>query len=175
MRRLLSIAAGLLGAAVLCQEPEFLQQYRQRLDGTIDVLQQQARDFDATAAGQSLGREAALDRLKRNGDPVVAAQGADRAASFDRLDRLTKERAQLDEPDPARRFGLFLGGLDRPLAEATLRGFVPAAPLSTEGGLFALAGLLLGTVLGFSIASLLRALFRSPYGYQQRAPVAFRR
>jgi hypothetical protein len=175
MRGPVSIVAGLVGAAILCQEPEFLQQYRQRLDSAIDVLQQQARDFDATAAGQSLDRAGALERLKRNADPLAAAQGTDREAAFGRLNQLRQEQAELDEPNPARRFGLLLSNLDRPVAEATLRNFVPAAPLSLEGGVFALAGLLAGMLAGFVLTSLLRALLRSPYGYRQRAPAASRR
>lgn len=144
MRGIFCVIVGLAMAAALCQTPEFLQQYRQRLDGAIGILQQQADAFDADARAQALTRDQALDRLKTNADPVVVAEGGQRQAAFVRLDTLMRDRAELAEPDLIRRVATLVRHLDRPIAQATLAGFVPAAPLSADGLLFGGLGFLIG-------------------------------
>lgn len=144
MRGIFCMVVGLAMAAMSSQEAEFQQQYRQRLDGAIGVLQQQADSFDADARALSLTRDQALGRLKTNPDPVAVAEGTQRQAAFERLARLTRARAELEEPGFIHRFGLLVRHLDRPLAEATVADFVPAAPLNPEGLFFASLGLVIG-------------------------------
>lgn len=154
MRGLFCLVVGLAMAALLCQEPEFQQQYGQRLNGAIDVLQQQADRFDADAGARSLTRDQALDRLKTNPDPVAGNQGAQRQADFVRLDTLKHDRAQLEEPGFIHRATTLVRHLDRPLAKATLAGFVPAAPFSAEGLFFGAVGLLIGLLASGGLVGL---------------------
>jgi len=154
MRSIFCLIIGLLMAAVACQEPEFQQQYRQRLDGAIDVLQQQANQFDADAQAQSLTRDQALDRLKANPDPVAGNEGAERQADFARLDTLKRDRVELEAPGFLHRAQTLARHLDRPLAKATLDGFVPAAPLNAEGLFFAALGFLIGLLLSGGLVGL---------------------
>jgi len=154
MRGIFCLIVGLAMAALACQEPEFQQQYRQRLDGTIDVLQQQADRFDADARDQSLSRDQALDRLKTNPDPVAGNTGVQRQADFARLDLLKRDRIELEEPGFLHRAATLARHLDRPLAKATMNGFVPAAPLNAEGLFFAALGFLIGLLLSGGLVGL---------------------
>jgi len=154
MRGIFCLLVGAVMAALLCQEPEFQQQYRQRLDGAIGVLQQQADRFDADAQAQSLTRDQALDRLKTNPDPVATSEGAQRQADFARLETLTHDRIDLEEPGFLHRAETLVRHLDRPLAKATLDGFVPAAPLNAEGLFFAALGFLIGLLLSGGLVGL---------------------
>lgn len=154
MRGIFCLVVGLAMAAVLCQEPEFQQQYRQRLDGAIDVLQQQSDRFDADARTLSLSREQALDRLKTNPDAVANAEGIQRQADFVRLDALKHDRLELEEPGFLHRAAALLRHLDRPLARATLAGFAPAAPLTAEGLFFGALGFLIGLLLSGALVGL---------------------
>jgi hypothetical protein len=161
MRGIFCLVVGLAMAALLCQEPEFQQQYRQRLDGTIDVLQQQADRFDADAGAGALTRDQALDRLKTNPDPVASSQGAQRQSDFIRLDALKRDRADLEEPGFIHRATSLVRHLDRPLAQATMAGFVPAAPFSAEGMFFGALGFLIGLLLSGAVVGLVMLILGS--------------
>ncbi|MEC7965452.1 MAG: DUF2937 family protein, partial [Pseudomonadota bacterium] len=52
--RTLTLIAGLSGAAVTAQFPEFSQQYAQRLGGAVDELTAVVADFDASAQASGL-------------------------------------------------------------------------------------------------------------------------
>jgi hypothetical protein len=175
MRGIFCGIVGLLMAALLSQEPEFLQQYHQRLNGTIDVLSAEAQTFDDAARAQSLTRDQAIDRLKTGADPVAAGDGAQREAAFDRLDHLKRDRAELEAPGFLNRFTLVLRHLDRPIAEATMDDLVPALPLSAEGMFFAALGLLIGLVLSGGLVGLLTLAGRSIRSPRYRPKPAARR
>ena len=161
MRGIFCLVVGLAVAALLCQEPEFQQQYRQRLDGAIDVLQQQADRFDADAGTRSLTREQALDRLKANPDAVANSEGIQRQADFARLGVLKRDRADLEEPGFIHRAATLMRRLDEPLARATLSRFAPAAPLSAEGLFFGALGFLVGLLLSGGLVGVAMLAFGS--------------
>jgi len=169
MRGIFCLIVGLAMAAVLCQEPEFLQQYCQRLDGAIGILQEQADAFDADAQALSLTRDQALDRLSTTPEPGVVADGNKRQGAFVRLGTLVRDRAELAEPEPFHRFATLVRHLDRPIAQATLSRFVPAAPLSEDGLLFGASGFLIGFLLGGALLGGIGLLAGSRRGIRYRA------
>jgi len=169
MRGIFCVIIGLAMAAVLSQEPEFLQQYRQRLDGAIGILQQQADAFDADARAQSLTRDQALGRLQTNPDPIAVAEGSQRQAAFVRLDTLARDRADLAQPGLIHRFTNLVRHLDRPIAKSTLTGFVPAAPLSADGLFFAGLGFLIGFLISGGLFGAIGLLAGSTRGVHYRS------
>jgi hypothetical protein len=102
-----------------------------------------------------------LDRLKANPDPVAIAEGTQRQTAFERLARLTHDRAELEQPGFIHRFGILVRHLDRPLAEATVADFVPAAPLNPEGLFFASLGLMTGLLVSGGLVGSLALLTAS--------------
>ena len=68
--RIAAFALGLLGAVTASQGPEFAQQYRQRLGGSIDELHRIVARFDADAAANGETRERAIGRLRGNPDDL---------------------------------------------------------------------------------------------------------
>jgi len=169
MRGLFCVILGLVMAAALCQEPEFLQQYRQQLDGAIGILQAEADRFDADARAQSLTRDQALGRLTTNPDPVVVAEGSQRQAAFFRLASLLRDRAELAEPGLIHGVTTLVRHLDRPVAQAALTKLRPAAPLSEDGLFFAGLGFLIGFLLGGALLGGLGLLAGSTRGIRYRA------
>jgi hypothetical protein len=76
-----------------CQLPEFAQQYRQRLDGTINEMQRVVTHFDEDAARSGYDRAAALKLMANNPEQLVRDQGIRIEENTKRLIRL---RAQQD-------------------------------------------------------------------------------
>jgi hypothetical protein len=174
MRGLFCVILGLATAGALCQAPEFLQQYRQRLDGAIGILHQQADAFDANARALSLTRAQALDRLKTNPDAVAASEGIQRQAAFDRLDTLARDRAALEQPDAIDRFAALIRHLDAPIARSTLNDFVPAVPFDAQGLTFAGLGFLIGLAVGGGLVGGAGLLARSTGRIRYRSKQAHR-
>jgi hypothetical protein len=170
MRRLFCIAVGVVVAAVFSQEPEFLQQYAQRLGGQIDVLSRQAREFDDMASRSGLTRKEALDRFKANPEIMVASEGARKEADFEWLARLLLDQHELRAGTEISRFGKFLWHLDPTIAAGTLAEFVPAVPLSISGGIFGLAGLVFGLALGVFLTIVPGFFDRWLFGPKGRLP-----
>jgi hypothetical protein len=142
--RRFAFALALLVGIACSQVPEFAQQYRQRLGGSIDELNRMIAQFDADAAAQGLSRNSALDRLKSNGDLLASerAQAIDR--DYDRLQRLTAQRDSFAEAGPIARLFVLIRDFDPGVASNALQDFEPAVPTTREGLITAAAGFLLG-------------------------------
>lgn len=151
--RVFTLAAGLAGAALLSQFPEFSQQYTQRLAGKVEELTRFVAEFDADAAKVGVSREQALIDLARGG-----AIGAERAqtmvSTIERRQRLSVALEDLRASGPfsqvyhANAFG------DGELVRGTLSDFKPAMPLTFAGLIFAGVGFLLGLLIVALPASL---------------------
>ncbi|WP_150522710.1 DUF2937 family protein [Roseibium sediminis] len=148
MGRIFVVIVMLLTGTTTSQLPEFAQQYRQRLGGAIDALQEVMADFkrDAEAFGMSI--DAAIERLKGTPDEFAQRRGTTMEDTRTRLANLEQQQAELQSSGPFARLGVFLTSLDTELARATAEDYEPAVPVTTEGLASAGIGGLIGLVLG---------------------------
>ena len=121
--RICAFGCGLAGGIVASQGPEFSQQYRQRLGGGIDELNQVVSRFDADAraAGETL--DSAITRLRGNADEIASRQGMAMQSYRERLARLSEHRRQMIEAGSFGRIALMVRDADRDIIECHLWGF----------------------------------------------------
>ncbi|MBB4041025.1 hypothetical protein GGR34_002688 [Microvirga flocculans] len=160
--RIIAFGLGILGGVAASQGPEFSQQYRQRLGGTIDELKRVIARFDADAAANGETQDGAIARLRSNPDDLVSRQGVAMQANVERLGRLQAHREAMIQAGPFARVAMMARDGDTDVMEAAYRDFEPAMPVTEEG--------LLATAIGFVavwggillLAGFLRSLFRRP-------------
>lgn len=154
--RTLATLGGLGCGLGLSQFPAWAQAYLQRLGGHVDALRRVVAEFDADAAALGMERQAALLELAQGGQ-LGAARAATMRDTVAGYETLSDDLAQLSSMEPVERF-LNLGRFaDAEIADATLRSFEPAMPLSVDA--LALAGG--GLVLGWAVVRLLTLASRS--------------
>ena len=153
MWRIMAILGGVSGAVALSQFPEYSQQYLQRLAGKVDALTAVAAQFDATAARNSLTREAALAAL--TGSPVLTDQQADMRATLALQALLADNLAVLRAAGPLERLTMPQKFGDVETLQATWADYKPAVPATTEGAITAGLGYVGGW---FGVAALMRLL-----------------
>ena len=151
--RLLSGALVIASAVAASQVPEFAQQYRQRIGGAVDELRTFVTRFDADAASQGLNRNQAISRHLVNSDELFRKRGLAMQDTVERLDRLAAQQKAMTDDNALVRLVNFAGYADADLARATLNAYEPAVPVTTEGGVMAF----LGGLIGWLVARLLGA------------------
>jgi hypothetical protein len=160
--RIAALGLGLLGGVAASQGPEYSQQYRQRLGGTVDELRRIVERFNADAQASGETRESAIARLRANADDLASRQGSAMQANVERLDRLQQHRDAMIEAGPFQRVALMLRDGDTDVMRAAYRDFEPAMPITQEGILAAAGGFvaLWGGIL--LLAGFTRSLIRRP-------------
>jgi Protein of unknown function (DUF2937). len=131
--RIVAFGFGLLGGVLASQLPEFSQQYRQRLGGSIDELTRLLQRFDEDAKSNGETRESAILRLRGNADDLVSRQGVAMQANVERLSRLEAHRREMIAAGPFGRMALMARDGDTDVLEATYGDFEPAVPVTEEG------------------------------------------
>jgi hypothetical protein len=155
----LSLAFGLLGGIVASQGPEYAQQYRQRLGGTIDELRRMVTQFDVDARATGQTREGAVERLRTDRDDFLRRRGDAMHADVQRLERLERQRDSFNTAGAFARLGVLVRDADTDLARAAFGDYEPAVPTTSEGLVMAGVGFVLGWLLSRLIAIPLRRLF----------------
>lgn len=151
MARIMMLIVMLLSGTATSQLPEFTQQYRQRLGGAIDALEEILADFNRDAARYGLTSAEAIARQKSSEDPFIRARGDSMLNAEIRLSRLKLQREELESAGPLDRMIIFARGFDPTLAQATAEDYEPAVPVTPAGfasaGVGALGGLLVMRLL----------------------------
>ncbi|HVB88911.1 MAG TPA: DUF2937 family protein [Beijerinckiaceae bacterium] len=142
--RRIAVALALLCAAAASQEPEFAQQYQQRLGGAIDALQRVLADFDQNGAQQGLTRQGEIARLKADSDPLAQGGGFEIERIAARKKRLSAQLREMEESGPFGQAMALFGGFDPSVASRAAQNFKPALPMTTSGLVAAAIGFLLG-------------------------------
>jgi hypothetical protein len=158
MIRVLAVVGGMAGAVALSQFPEFSQQYLQRLAGQVDALRLVVVGFDASAAANGLGRDAALAQM--TGTAFLEDQRDQVAQTLARYDRLSANLAALRGATPLARLTMPQRLADPQTLAATWDDFRPAMPVTMDGALCAVAGYLGGWLGTGGILGLLAMPFR---------------
>jgi Protein of unknown function (DUF2937) len=161
--RIVAFGLGLMGGVVASQGPEFSQQYRQRLGGAIDELNQVIARFDNDAQANGETRDGAIARLRGHPDDLVSRQGVAMQGNVERLGRLDAHRQAMIQAGPFARVATMVRDGDLDVMEAAYRDFEPAVPVTEEGFLSAAIGFVAvwGGIL--LLAGFLRSL-RRPRG-----------
>lgn len=152
------LAFALAVAAVASQEPEFLQQYAQRIGGAVAEIERDLKDHTDSAARLGLSLDQSIARRKASADSLVAEDGRRIERRIARAGRLRGQYALIVEGGPWERLRVFATGLDPELALATAAIYAPALPMTAEGGV-AFGG---GFLVGWGTGALLSVLARRP-------------
>ena len=155
IKKAIYLTVAILGAVAMSQFPEFQQQYKQRMGGTLDELNRQVLALDGRAADAGLDRYDYIRRFLESPDAAVKSEGEHLS---DMLGRQLRVRQAIDEMDNAKEVMLLitvLFHLDLPTAQATFDNYKPAIPITISGGFHALAGFVIGYLLVGLLFSLL--------------------
>ncbi|MEM9629722.1 MAG: DUF2937 family protein [Pseudomonadota bacterium] len=144
MARVLVIIVMLISGTATSQLPEFSQQYRQRLGGAIDALEEVLADFRRDASQFGLSVQEAIERQRASEDPFIKARGNSMAVANFRLSSLKRQQQELSGAGSIERLVIFVRGFDRRLAHATAQDYQPAVPVTVAGLLSAGIGALCG-------------------------------
>lgn len=158
MIRIIALTAGVCGACVVSQAPEFIQQYTQRLAGQVDALTDVVADFDVSALEAGLTRTQALDEM--TGTPFLDARAADMRRTFARQIILTDQLSRLRDASPMARITLAPQLRDPETLQATWADFEPALPMTMAGAVTGAGGFFAGWAIVAAIFGLLRRLFQ---------------
>jgi hypothetical protein len=126
-----------LGAVAFSQGPEFMQQYLQRLGGHLSEARRHLFQFETVALrkGQSVDQYAAnLKNTDMDLGQVVET-------SISRVNDLAAAEAAIRGASPFGRPFVFVQHLDNAIASDTWSVYKPAVPTTTEGLLYAAAGI----------------------------------
>ena len=151
------IATGLFaaaGLAVFSQAPEFAQQYRQRLAGSVEELRIVVSDFDRDAANSSLSRNQALQELLGSATRFARDRGASMRQTIDRFARLGQQQLLIEKAHPLTRPLFVLRKPDAIVLGGSWKLFEPALPLTVPGSVWGgIGGLLAAALARFGIGS----------------------
>lgn len=160
LTRTLRLFLALLGAAVFSQEPEFLQQYAQRVGGAASEIERALAEQTGSAQRNGLTLDQSIDRLKASPDQPVADQGRILERQRDRARTLRGHYESIVHGGAVDRLTLFPFRLDFALAADTAAIYAPAVPLTLEGGIAAAIGFALGWLFGLVVLRLPVKLLR---------------
>ncbi len=155
----------LFGALLLSQGPEFMQQYLQRLGGHLNEAQRQLVSYQdaANKAGLPLGQF--IVQTKANANAGVSHLGNVMGSAVDRVASLQAAHDALITASPWNRPFVFLRHLDYEIARGTWTVYKPAVPVTFEGLLYALSGMLLFLLLyHVGVKGLFALVRRNPAG-----------
>ncbi len=149
-----------VGAVLLSQGPEFMQQYLQRLGGHLNESQRQLVSFHDAAAQAGQPFDKFVEQTKANSDAGVSQLGKVMARTAERTASLQTAHDELLAASPWTRPFVFLRHLDYDIGRATFSVYKPAVPVTIEGMLYALSGMLLFLLIYHLGVKNLFALFR---------------
>jgi len=135
-----------VGAVVFSQAPEFMQQYLQRLGGSLDEARRIVGEYENAArhAGKTLVEYIAYTNA--HADHAVAPLGGVMENAVARMNDLAAAQAALQDASVFTRPFAFFAHVDAQIAKNTWGVFKPAVPTTVEGLVYALAGI--GVILG---------------------------
>jgi hypothetical protein len=151
---LLDRVFGVVLAVGAAQFPLYYAQYADTLAGAQSEAQARYLELERAAAAQQLSVDQFIEHHEDNGDAVFRASGEIHRTTVSRFRTLDSSLRQVRGAQVWEKPLVLARVYDRQVAQV-LR-FQPGLPLSGEGFIYALLGLLLATLL----SALVRAMFR---------------
>lgn len=152
--KLLDRVCAVFGALAFLQFPGFALQYAQQLAGHVAELSFQIDLIYKSAAMAEKPLPALVEKFLASGDVDVVYQGVFIQALLTRYAELNDALTALQAASPLLRPLYFLTYFNWSIVQETWKGFTFGIPLTVEGGLYALFGL----IVGFSAYALFRRL-----------------
>jgi hypothetical protein len=150
---------GLLGALVLSQAPLFMLQYTHEMLGHVAELHRQVSSMSQVAMQGGKTLDAFIQKFLLSEDADFRAQGILMQGMVKRWHSLSEGVAALQHAAFWERPFVFFKHLDSGIVQDTYNSFEPGLPLTLEGGVYALAGLLLAIGLFRLLSGCLRGIF----------------
>ena len=138
-------------AVLFAQLPQFIAQYIQRLGGHLDELARiisQYRD-GAQASGKTL--EQFISTHLNSGIPDFISTGKIMESNLSRYDILSQSLEAIRSANVTVKPFVFLRNADFSIVKGTFVNFTPGVPVTVEGAIYALSGLVAGVVIYFMI------------------------
>lgn len=146
------------GALVFLQAPLFIQQYQQQLSGHVDELRMQVDAMRMSATHSDKTLDQYIEKFTQSSDGDFSRQGELMSGMVKRLDDLSFGMAKLNEANPWSRPFLFMWYSKQDIVQTTIHSFSLGIPLTFEGLVFALVGMIIGCLLFAGIKKLCRKL-----------------
>jgi len=129
------------GAVAFSQAPEFMQQYLQRLGGSLDEARRIVAQYEDAA--QQAGKPLAdyIAHINTSVDSAAAPLGGVMGNAVERMNDLAAAHAALRDASVFGRPFAFFAHLDAHIAKSTWLAFKPAVPTTVEGLIYALIGI----------------------------------
>ncbi|MGO7363633.1 DUF2937 family protein [Rhizobium leguminosarum] len=167
--RIITIVAGLAGGTAFSQAPEFAQQYRQRIGGSIDELRVIVEDFNTQAAEHHLDRQQALNAYALSSDNFLRDRGVSMQSTITRYETLLSQQLHLGTAAPVAKSFVLLGNADDVVFANTWRDFVPGVPVSFAGLVWGAIGFVGGWVVAALLGLGARRVTRTRRVYGQES------
>lgn len=148
------------GAILLLQAPLFIQAYRQHLAGHVAELTWQVDEMQqiATESGKTL--DDFVQKFVQNTDKDFSRQGKLMEKVISRQRDFSIALSRLNNASILSRPFVFLWNYNHKIASTTLSMFSLGVPLTFEGVVYALVGML----IGFAVFAFLRKIVRTVFG-----------
>lgn len=146
---------GIVGAVLFSQLPLFMLQYTHQMVGHVAELQRHVSAITQVAAQGGKTLDALIQKFLLSADADFRAQGMLMQGMIQRWHQLSEGLVALQHAEFWQRPFVFLKYVDSDVVRDTYRAFEPGIPMTVEGTLYAIVGLLVGMALCKGV----RALF----------------
>lgn len=158
---LMDRAFAVLGALLFAQAPLFMQEYTQQLIGREAELKLQVEGMRRAASATGKTLEAFINKFAVSGDSDIASQGEAMQGMVSRWYHLSDALSSMQNSNLWGRPFAFVYHLNGDAFSSTLANFHPGLPMSLEGGIYALIGI----IFGFFVFAVLRKLAGGAIGF----------
>jgi|EndMetStandDraft_5_1072996.scaffolds.fasta_scaffold65284_2 hypothetical protein len=145
-----------LGALIFSQAPLYMQQYTQQLSGHVAELNIQVEAMKKTALQADKTLDQFIQKFLTNGDTDFRMQGELMQGMVERWNHLTEGLQAMQGAGLWQRPYVFAKYFNWDIASSTFQNYKIGIPLTIEGLIYALAGML----LGYALFLLIRQFFR---------------
>ena len=143
-------------AVVFAQAPLFMQQYTQQLIGRTAELRMQVDAMRQAAGVSGKTLEQLIQKFIDSGDADFVRQGEVMLGMVQRWYNLSQALTEMEGSSVWTRLFTFSLHLNIDVFKSTLDHFTFGIPISAEGGIYALAGI----VIGYLVFAIIRRAFR---------------
>ena len=156
LSRLITGICAVAGTFAGAQFPAFYTQYLQHVSGRLTQVMRDLRPVLQDAQARGLSVQTYLERAAAESGSYTRKMVQSDMQAYADLQRLETAYHALSTADPERQPIALARHLNLADAQAVMRDYTPALPLSTEGVTYGGAGLLLGLVAAWVLESPLR-------------------
>lgn len=152
MNTLADRIVSVIGALIFSQAPQFFEQYLRVLEGALAEARRNLGEASTKAAELGLTLEQFIDAHLRNSNPIFRKSGEVYQSAVERMQSYESAHQSLNNASVWERPFSMLAHFDSELYSAMQ--FTPGLPLTTEGIVYALVGVLVALCVYHGLLSL---------------------